>query len=155
MQKHVAPMFATLAIQNFLAMALCSAMRTDEFLGKLDQEQIIGAIREAEKNTSGEIRVFLQRGNLKGDALSAAQKQFRNLGMQKTKERNAVLIFVARARANSPSSATTPCIRSAGKNIGRVWSIRCANTFRRRISIRRCWKPSNERAVTREVFSES
>ena len=36
---------------------------------------------------------------LKGDALPAAQKQFRNLGMQKTKERNAVLIFVApRAR---------------------------------------------------------
>jgi uncharacterized membrane protein len=75
------------------------AMRTDEFLGKLDEKQIVDAIREAENKTSGEIRVFVQRGNLKGDALPAAQKQFRNLGMQKTKERNAVLIFVApRAR---------------------------------------------------------
>ena len=74
-------------------------MRTDEFFGKLDEKQIVDAIREAEKKTSGEIRVFVQRGNLKGDALPAAQKQFRNLGMQKTKERNAVLIFVApRAR---------------------------------------------------------
>jgi uncharacterized membrane protein len=92
-------MFATLAIQNFPEMALCSPMRTDEFLGKLDHDRIVRAIREAEEKTSGEIRVFLQRGHLKGDALPAAQKQFRNLGMQKTKERNGVLIFVApRAR---------------------------------------------------------
>ena len=74
-------------------------MRTDEFLSRLDHDRIVGAIRDAEGKTSGEIRVFLQRGNLKGDALPAAQKQFRNLGMQKTKERNGVLIFVApRAR---------------------------------------------------------
>ena len=74
-------------------------MRTDEFLNKLDQERIVGAIREAEQETSGEIRVFFQRGNLKGDALPAARKQFRNLGMQKTNERSGVLIFVApRAR---------------------------------------------------------
>ena len=74
-------------------------MRTDEFLGKLDHDRIVRAIREAEEKTSGEIRVFFQRGSLKGDALPAAQKQFRNLGMQKTKERNGVLIFVApRAR---------------------------------------------------------
>ena len=74
-------------------------MRTDEFLGKMDHDRIVGAIRLAEEKTSGEIRVFVQRGNLKGDALPAAQKQFRNLGMQKTKERNGVLIFVApRAR---------------------------------------------------------
>ncbi len=74
-------------------------MRTDEFLGKLDHDRIVGAIRLAEEKTSGEIRVFVQRGNLKGDAFPAAQKQFHNLGMQKTKERNGVLIFVApRAR---------------------------------------------------------
>ena len=92
-------MFATLAIQNFLEVPLCSLMRTDEFLGKLDHDRIVRAIREAEEKTSGEIRVFFQRGSLKGDALPAAQKQFRNLGMQKTKERNGVLIFVApRAR---------------------------------------------------------
>ena len=78
---------------------MCSPMRTDEFLGKLDHDRIVRAIREAEEKTSGEIRVFVQRGILKGDALPAAQKQFRNLGMQKTKERNGVLIFVApRAR---------------------------------------------------------
>ena len=70
-------------------------MRTNEFLSKIDHDRIISTIREAEEKTSGEIRVFVQRGNLKGDALRAAQRQFRNLGMQKTKERNGVLIFVA------------------------------------------------------------
>jgi uncharacterized membrane protein len=80
-------------------MALSSSMRTDEFLSKLDSDRIVQAIRTAEAKTSGEIRVYVQRGHLPGDAVAAAQKGFRTLGMQKTKERNAVLIFVApRAR---------------------------------------------------------
>jgi uncharacterized membrane protein len=53
------------------------------------------AIRKAESKTSGEIRVLIQRGKLKSDPLPAAQKKFRRLGMHKTRERNAVLIFVA------------------------------------------------------------
>ena len=78
---------------------IVKSMRTHEFLSKLDHDRIVQAISRAEKKTSGEIRVYVQRGNLSGDALAAAQKQFRQLGMQKTKERNGVLIFVApRAR---------------------------------------------------------
>ncbi|MDP9253830.1 MAG: TPM domain-containing protein [Verrucomicrobiota bacterium] len=74
-------------------------MRTHEFLSKLDHDRIVRAIAAAETKTSGQIRVYVQRGNLKGDALAAARKQFHKLGMQKTKERNAVLILVApRAR---------------------------------------------------------
>ena len=69
-------MLATLAIQNFLEMALCSPMRTDEFLGKLDHDRIVRAIREAEEKTSGEIRVFVQRGILKGDALARRKNSF-------------------------------------------------------------------------------
>ena len=70
-------------------------MRTREFLSKLDHDRIVQAIREAERNTSGEIRVFVQRGKLKDDPLIAAQRKFHQLGMHKTRERNAVLIFVA------------------------------------------------------------
>jgi uncharacterized membrane protein len=74
-------------------------MRTHEFLSKLDHDRIVRAIAEAEKKSSGEMRVYVQRGHLKGDAINAAQKQFRKLGMQKTQEHNGVLIFVApRAR---------------------------------------------------------
>jgi uncharacterized membrane protein len=70
-------------------------MRTREFLSKLEHDRVIQAIREAEAKTSGEIRVFVQRGKLKSDPLVAAQTKFHRLGMHKTRERNAVLIFVA------------------------------------------------------------
>jgi uncharacterized membrane protein len=70
-------------------------MRTREFLTKLEHHAIVAAIREAESKTSGEIRVLIQRGKLKSDPLVAAQKKFHRLGMHKTRERNAVLIFVA------------------------------------------------------------
>ena len=70
-------------------------MRTKEFLSKLEHERIVSAIREVETKTSGEIRVFIQRGKLSVDPLIVAQKKFQRLGMHKTRERNAVLIFVA------------------------------------------------------------
>src|SRR5438874_8083398 len=70
-------------------------MRTKEFLSKLEHDHIVAAIREAESKTSGQIRVFIQRGKLDVDPLIAAQKKFHRLGMHKTPERNAVLIFVA------------------------------------------------------------
>jgi uncharacterized membrane protein len=72
-----------------------SKMRTREFLSKLEHDRIVNAIREAESKTSGEIRVFVQRGKLNADPLMVAQKKFHRLGMYKTRERNAVLIFVA------------------------------------------------------------
>jgi uncharacterized membrane protein len=72
-----------------------SKMRTREFLSKLEHDRIVSAIREAESKTSGEIRVYIQRGKLSADPLIVAQKKFQRLGMHKTRERNAVLIFVA------------------------------------------------------------
>jgi uncharacterized membrane protein len=70
-------------------------MRTKEFLSKLEHDRIVQAIRQAESKTSGEIRVFIQRGKLKSDPLVAAQKKFHQLRMHKTGQQNAVLIFVA------------------------------------------------------------
>lgn len=70
-------------------------MRSREFLSKLEHDRIVHAIREAESKTSGEIRVYVQRGKLKADPLIVAQKKFQRLQMHKTQERNAVLIFVA------------------------------------------------------------
>jgi uncharacterized membrane protein len=69
-------------------------MRTREFLGKLEHDRIARAIATAEATTSGEIRVFIQRGNV-ADAVSDARAQFERLGMTQTRERNAVLVFVA------------------------------------------------------------
>ena len=73
-------------------------MKTKDFLSKLNHEQLVAEIAKAEAGTSGEIRVFVQRGPV-GHALTDARTQFRKLGMEKTKERNGILIFVApRAR---------------------------------------------------------
>jgi uncharacterized membrane protein len=70
-------------------------MRTHKFLRELEHDRIVNAIKEAEAKTSGQIRIFLQRGKFEEEALELAQKKFVHLGMQKTKERNGVLIFVA------------------------------------------------------------
>ena len=70
-------------------------MRSREFLSKLEHDRIVHAIREGESKTSGEIRVYVQRGKLKADPLIVAQKKFQHLQMHKTAEHNAVLIFVA------------------------------------------------------------
>ena len=69
-------------------------MRTKDFLHKLQHDRIVRAIAAAEKKTSGEIRVFVQHGEI-DDPVAAARKQFEQLGMTATRDRNAVLIFVA------------------------------------------------------------
>jgi uncharacterized membrane protein len=69
-------------------------MRTKEFIEKLEHDRIVRAIAAAETKTSGEIRVFIQHGDV-GDPVGSAREQFERLGMTKTRERNAVLIFVA------------------------------------------------------------
>ena len=74
-------------------------MRTKDFLDKLDHDRIVAAIKDAEAKTSGQIRVYVQRGELDGDAFEHARQRFQKLGMHATDERNGVLIFVVpRAR---------------------------------------------------------
>ena len=64
------------------------------FFDQKEQEFLIEAIAKAEKHTSGEIRLHLENFCL-GNEVKAAQKIFRKLGMQKTAERNGVLIYIA------------------------------------------------------------
>ena len=66
----------------------------DKHLTKQDKKEIVEAIVEAEKMTSGEIRVHMQK-KCKGDALHEAKKVFHRLKMHKTLHHNAVLIFIA------------------------------------------------------------
>ncbi len=70
-------------------------MRTRLFLHRLRHKEITQAIKKVEGRTSGQIRVFIQRGEIEGDALPRAEKRFAQLGMHKTRDRNAVLIWVA------------------------------------------------------------
>ena len=70
-------------------------MTQKEFLEKLDQPRIVGAIQEAERATSGEIRVHVQPKAVGGDLRTVAERTFERLGMTKTALRNGVLLFIA------------------------------------------------------------
>jgi uncharacterized membrane protein len=70
-------------------------MTHKEFLAQLDHHRIITAIGEAEKQTSGEIRVHVQPRVTGGEPRYVAEKTFERLGMTKTALRNGVLLFIA------------------------------------------------------------
>ena len=69
-------------------------MKPKKFINKLDEKKIVAAIAEAEKKTSGEIRVYIS-DKKRDDPLAAAKKRFEKLGMTKTRLRNGVLIYIA------------------------------------------------------------
>lgn len=59
-----------------------------------DRERIVFAIQEAEKLTSGEIQVHLEK-YCPGEVLDRAAEVFGDLGMHKTRLRNGVLFYLA------------------------------------------------------------
>jgi uncharacterized membrane protein len=67
---------------------------TEDFLSRPEEQEIIAAIQKAERNTSGEIRVHLERELFK-DAHERALEVFHLLEMGNTKLSNAVLFYVA------------------------------------------------------------
>lgn len=64
------------------------------FFSAAEESQIIAAIRQAENETSGEIRVHIEVG-AQAPALVVAQRIFQELGMDQTRERNGILILLA------------------------------------------------------------
>ncbi len=66
----------------------------EDFLNADREKQLIQAIREAEKNTSGEIRVHLD-AHSDLPHLVRAKAVFAELNMHQTQARNAVLFYVA------------------------------------------------------------
>lgn len=69
-------------------------MNHHEFINQLDEAKIVAAIAAAENTTSGEIRVYITHHKVT-DALARARLRFTKLGMEKTRQRNAVLIYLA------------------------------------------------------------
>lgn len=67
----------------------------DKVLHPTDQQKIVDAIRAAERVTSGEVKVHVEARCPGGDAYRRGTELFTQLGLTKTKERNAVLIYVA------------------------------------------------------------
>jgi uncharacterized membrane protein len=66
----------------------------EDFLSPSEEAEIVAAIREAEDQTSGEIRVHIEK-NDHGNAEKRALEVFHFLKMDNTKLQNGVLIYVA------------------------------------------------------------
>jgi uncharacterized membrane protein len=64
------------------------------FFNEQEKTLILDAIRQAESQTSGEIRVHIENFCF-GNEVKRAQKIFERLKMTNTKERNGVLIYIA------------------------------------------------------------
>jgi uncharacterized membrane protein len=65
------------------------------FFGEEEQAQLIAAIREAEKQTSGEVKVHIEKNCATPDVLERAKEVFGLLGMHATSEQNGVLFYLA------------------------------------------------------------
>jgi uncharacterized membrane protein len=68
--------------------------KVEDFLTQEEEQEIVEAIRVAEKNTSGEIRVHIEK-TTSIDAYERAMEVFHLLKMDETELKNGVLIYLA------------------------------------------------------------
>ena len=68
--------------------------RVEDFLTAKEEQEIVQAILDAEKNTSGEIRVHIE-AHTRNNHFNRAKEVFHLLKMDNTKEENGVIIYVA------------------------------------------------------------
>lgn len=68
--------------------------KVEAFLSAVEEQEIVQAILQAEKNTSGEIRVHIE-AHTRLQPMDRAKEVFHLLKMDNTKEENGVLIYVA------------------------------------------------------------
>lgn len=68
--------------------------KVEDFLTKAEEQEVVEAIRLAEKNTSGEIRVHLEKKTA-SDPIKRAVEVFNELNMNQTNLRNGVIVYVA------------------------------------------------------------
>jgi len=66
-----------------------------DFFSPAEKNQIVAAIREAEQQTSGEVRVYIESRCRFVDPLDRAAEIFWLLKMEHTEARNAVLVYIA------------------------------------------------------------
>ena len=76
-------------------MSLSSFFKRKNFFTEAENLSIVNAIRAAETNTSGEIRVYIETKNPLMNPLERAARVFTKLKMEKTHHRNGVLLYLA------------------------------------------------------------
>lgn len=69
--------------------------RKKEYLNNEEQALVVASIQNAEKNTTGELRVYIESKCGYVDPMERAKEIFEKLGMVETVKRNAVLVYLA------------------------------------------------------------
>ncbi len=69
--------------------------KPEGYFSEKEREQIVEAIREAERMTSGEVRIFIENHCAYVNPIHRAQEIFWNLKMYETAQRNGVLVYIA------------------------------------------------------------
>ena len=72
-----------------------SFFKKKDFFTEVEKKQIVETVRNAERRTSGEVRVFVESRCRFVDPLDRAAEIFFNLKMNETVDRNAVLLYMA------------------------------------------------------------
>lgn len=72
-----------------------SLFKKKDLFTAAENERIVNAIRNAEKRTSGEVRIYIEPKNPLVDPLERAALIFAKLEMDETEHRNAVLLYIA------------------------------------------------------------
>ena len=71
-----------------------SSVPIDDFFTSAQENEIVEAIRRAERETSGEVRVHIEDGDPSVEVLDRAAEVFNLLGMTQTALKNGVLLYL-------------------------------------------------------------
>lgn len=71
------------------------SIKSASFFTKAETEKILEAIKAAERNSSGEIRVHIESKHSDEDPVERARKIFVKLKMHLTKDRNGILFYLS------------------------------------------------------------
>jgi len=88
--------------------------KQQKFFSAEEQEKIINAIRDAERQTSGEVRLYIENKCRFVDPLDRAAEIFFQLKMQETADHNAVLVYVAKKHRQLAVFADEGIYKQAG-----------------------------------------
>ncbi|MFY7964904.1 MAG: TPM domain-containing protein [Chitinophagaceae bacterium] len=69
--------------------------KAEDYFTPHQKKIIVDAIKQAERQTSGEVRVFIEIKCEYVNAIDRAKELFEKLDMHNTEERNAVIVYVA------------------------------------------------------------
>jgi uncharacterized membrane protein len=100
------------------------------FFSKLDSDRIVAAIAEAERKSSGEIRVHVTRRKPE-NLEERAKKRFELLGMTRTAERNGVLFYIAPSARRFQVLGDTGIHERCGSDFWKEVAAEMEESFRR------------------------